>query len=472
MFRNLFEFAASDQEYRDLILGLRPPQMGLEMELKDIPSDLNDEQRSIFKSILESKDYYLLWGPPGTGKTSRMIKHLVRHIYNHTEENVLLLAYTNRAVDEICEAILSIAPLYRGQILRIGSKYAVNSRQSEFLLQVQLAKIDNRKELLDFLKSKRIYLGTVSSIQGKRELFKILRFDRVIIDEASQILEPNLIGLLSNFKQIIFVGDHRQLPAVVAQNIRKSKIHDPELQAIGLTDTRNSLFERLYLSCLKNEWYHAIGQLSVQGRMHEEVMKFVSEKFYNGRLKVFKDNPALQIDTRLSRENSSLESRTIFIPVEGNETKLHSKTNDNEAEIAVHVAKMIYDEYNIQDIEFNISTLGIITPFRAQIALIRKKIEKDAPELKEITVDTVERYQGGARDVIIYSFCLNHISQFEAISSISDEGVDRKLNVALSRAREQVILIGNPSILKKNTLYKELISSYVKVDPKQLSDTN
>jgi DNA replication ATP-dependent helicase Dna2 len=106
-------------------------------------------------------------------------------------------------------------------------------------------------------------------------------------------------------------------------------------------------------------------------------------------------------------------------------------------------------------------SIGIITPYKAQIALIRKCMEKLPQEItKKITVDTVERYQGGARDIVIISFCVNKLSQLETLVSLSHEGVDRKLNVALTRAKEQIVLIGNRELLSANKVYKDLIDSY------------
>ncbi|HRO73567.1 MAG TPA: C-terminal helicase domain-containing protein [Saprospiraceae bacterium] len=115
--------------------------------------------------------------------------------------------------------------------------------------------------------------------------------------------------------------------------------------------------------------------------------------------------------------------------------------------------------------EINEMSVGIITPYRAQIALIRQYLEKHLPDmLPLITVDTVERYQGGARDIIIISMCINKLSQLDNMVSLSQEGVDRKLNVALTRAKEQIVIIGNEDLLSNNVMYNKLINSYHKLD--------
>ncbi|MDX1667706.1 MAG: C-terminal helicase domain-containing protein, partial [Saprospiraceae bacterium] len=102
-------------------------------------------------------------------------------------------------------------------------------------------------------------------------------------------------------------------------------------------------------------------------------------------------------------------------------------------------------------------SIGIITPYRAQIALIKKTLETHGIDKTDLTIDTVERYQGGARDIILISLCTNSVDQLASLVSLSEEGVDRKLNVALTRAREHLVLLGNPDLLSVNPLYKALI---------------
>jgi DNA replication ATP-dependent helicase Dna2 len=106
---------------------------------------------------------------------------------------------------------------------------------------------------------------------------------------------------------------------------------------------------------------------------------------------------------------------------------------------------------------FSKNSIGVITPYRAQIAQIQEVLHTKEINSKLITIDTVERYQGGARDIIILSLCTNSERQMDSLVSLSEEGVDRKLNVALTRARQQVIILGNPSVLKTNEIYRKLM---------------
>ena len=108
-------------------------------------------------------------------------------------------------------------------------------------------------------------------------------------------------------------------------------------------------------------------------------------------------------------------------------------------------------------------SIGVITPYRAQIAQIQAALQSRNFDVSKITIDTVERYQGGARDVILLSLCTNEASQLSSLVSLSEEGVDRKLNVALTRARRQLVVVGNAEILRGSEIYRKFIDAY-KVD--------
>ena len=132
-----------------------------------------------------------------------------------------------------------------------------------------------------------------------------------------------------------------------------------------------------------------------------------------------------------------------------------------EAALAADIAVSVWKKYRNS---FDVGrTLGIITPYRSQIALIKKELEKrNIDDLLGITVDTVERYQGSERDVIIYSFCVNNESQLQTLPNLTEEDgviIDRKLNVVLTRSRKRTIIIGNPDLLRMNPIYNRLLDS-------------
>lgn len=467
MYRSIFEFASTPNEFRSLILGGRPPETPSEKALV-VDEELTKEQGGLLERMVNSKDYFLLWGPPGTGKTSKMIKHLARFVMEESRENILFLAYTNRAVDEICEAILSLDTDNPNAFIRIGSRYACDPAYIPFLLDQRVRTIKRRDDIHKLISEQNIFVSTVSSITNRTELFMLKQFDTVVIDEASQILEPMLIGLLSRFRRFILVGDHKQLPAVVRQNSAESIIENNHLKDAGITNLSMSLFERLYIQAFNNGWTHALGILSAQGRMHESLMQFPNEQFYEGQLKTLEKLALLRADRNLDHtsdlEEFICKQRMIYIPTDVDGYN-NWKTNIHEAQKVKWIIRSIIQIYRLNGLNLSASTIGVITPYRAQIAQIKNELESlELEEVKHITVDTVERYQGGARDIIILSLCTNRLSQLESLVSLSASGVDRKLNVALTRAREQIFILGNEEILTSNATYKRLIEGYSRLD--------
>jgi len=468
MYRSLFTFAQQPEEQRTLLLAQRPPRPPREGSLM-VSGELTPEQKGIFQAILRSEEYFLLWGPPGTGKTSIMLKHLVGYWYEQTDENIVILAYTNRAVDEICAAISSYSPALRKAYLRIGSRYSTDPRFRDRLLSRQTENIDTREGLRRLIQRHRIIVGTVSSVANKSELFSLKRFDRVLIDEASQILEPILVGLLPYFRHFTLIGDHKQLPAVVVQPPESSQVRVEELHEIGLYNLRNSLFERLYKRCLENEWTWAYAQLSHQGRMHRDLMAFPNQFFYEGKLNVLPTSVqahqqqiaelAVPLDQDLDGLPRELAmQRMVFLPTPADVSSLTRKTNLHEANLIAELIECFRGLYQ-ED-----ASIGVITPYRAQIAQIRQVLEQQGLDNEQITIDTVERYQGGARDIILISLCTNTRDQLEAMVSLSEEGIDRKLNVALTRARQHLVIVGNPELLRENEVYRELIQYCANLD--------
>lgn len=466
-YKGLYNWAQSPPGKRQLLLGKRPPKTATPKDI-EWPDLLTDKQGEILNQMLGAEEYFLLWGPPGTGKTSVMLHHFVRHLMEETTENMMLLAYTNRAVDEICESIERISDDIKDQYLRIGSTYGAHADYQGQLLQNAIKGINNRKDLKSLIASRRIFVGTVASVVGKTELFKLKSFDRLIIDEASQILEPLLVGLLPRFPKWVLIGDHRQLPAVVTQSNSLATIKDKFLIKNGFTHLGQSLFERLYLHAQEKKWDWAFAQLSHQGRMHEDIMSFPAQFFYTNQLEclpegtparerqttplVWKLPPAANI-----LEQKLLKNRFVFFPTDIDWESATQKTNQHEARLLIDLIKAFQRlmEHNGQPLEKG--KIGIITPYRAQIAQIRSLMNEENMNPEDFTIDTVERYQGGARDIILISLCINSPRQLESFSALSKEGIDRKLNVAMTRAREHLVILGNAGILERSEIYRRLM---------------
>jgi len=465
MYRGLLEWAGAEKTRRELVLGWVAP------------GRVESIGTSILNQIISSQNYFLLWGPPGTGKTSVMLRDLAAWVLRDTTDNLLLLAYTNRAVDEICEALDSIGGDIRQQYIRIGGKHSTAERFREQLLTGKIAEAKNRTELRAVLESHRIFVSTVASFSQNEGLLRLKKFQRLIVDEASQILEPHLIGLLTRFDHFILIGDHRQLPAVTTQRTDSTVVADADLHGIGLMDLRDSYFERLYRRCQEQGWHWAYGQLDRQGRMHTDIMDFPNRYFYGGHLKTLVEVPDEQhyqhqplwydlsgFDPFLEKVFS--EKRVVFLATAAEEALPGQKTNRSEADQSARIALFFKNLYEVNGKEWHpTKTLGIITPWRAQIAQIRASLNAVGLNPDDITVDTVERYQGGAREVIIVSTCINSESQLASLVNLSSEGVDRKFNVALTRAREHVVVLGNADLLRKDERYRAFVEEYgIKLD--------
>ncbi len=456
MYLGLSAFMDASQERKDLLLGKRTPLFN-EDEMSKNAHFIDDFERVATKAVA-SKDYFLLVGPPGTGKTSRALRRMVEKFYARPETQILLLAYTNRAVDEICASLDTIVPVV--DYIRIGSELSCDERYRKHLVENVLASCQKRKDVRDCLSACRVYVGTVASLSSKTELFKLKRFDVAIVDEATQILEPQLLWILSAKSsdgrdavgKFVLIGDHKQLPAVVLQRKEESEVHDEGLRKIGLYNLKDSLFERLYRLHLSETHSWALDMLCRQGRMHPDVAFFPNKAFYEGRLE----------PVGLPHQQEEIKAPVQFVPSSRDTESLSGKTNRHEAKMVADWAERVWKEAP-EAFDPN-HTLGIITPYRSQIALIKKELQaKGIPALSEVSVDTVERYQGSERDVILYSFCVNYRYQLKFLPNLTEENgvqIDRKLNVALTRARKRLVIVGVPELLRENPIYARLIKVY------------
>lgn len=460
--RGLHRFVTADEERRDLLLGQREPRRDKSLRLTTAYNPSYDE---ILLKSKQARDYFLLVGPPGTGKTSMALKFMVLEELADDNAAILLMSYTNRAVDEIC-GMLEDAGL---DYMRIGGEYSCDPRFRNRLLEFVMRETPRLDAIKKKIEGARIIVGTTSMMQARPFVFAIKHFTLAVIDEAGQILEPDIIGLLSeNIGRFILIGDHKQLPAVVQQCAEDSAVTEPCLTDIGLTDCRNSLFERLLRAEYSAGRTCFTGVLRKQGRMHPEVAEFPNRMFY-ARERLEPVPLPHQKQEQIGYDISGGDSvdyvlknhRVIFIPSEKCiRPDLSDKVNINEARIVCDIICRIRRFYGER---FDAAkTVGVIVPYRNQIAVIRKELERTGDgSLMDVSIDTVERYQGSQRDVIIYSCTVQRLFQLEFLTANSFvEGnsiIDRKLNVAITRARKQMIMTGNEQILSADTLYRDFI---------------
>ena len=470
--KSLHQFITSNDRKRALLLGGRKPEADTSLRLsRSYHPDYDD----VLLRAKQSSDYFLLIGPPGTGKTSMALRFMVEE----AEGDLLLMSYTNRAVDEICAMLDDAGRDY----LRIGNETSCDPRFKSHLLEYKLSENAKLDDIRQYMETVSIVVGTTSMLQARPFIFQLKNFSLCIVDEASQILEPGLVGLLisDSIKRFILIGDHKQLPAVVQQSEEESLVDHPLLTAIGITNCRQSLFERLLhweRHCQRSQF---IGILRKQGRMHPDIAAFPNLMFYpNEQLEPVplkhQTDTSLHYDLESNDVVDDLlkQHRLLFIHSENpqqngitEDSNFSDKTNPAEARI---VADLLYRIHRFYGDSFNPDkTVGVIVPYRNQIAMIRQEIEKlKLHQLEQISIDTVERYQGSQRDVIIYSFTVSRPYQLDFLTSncFIEEGrtIDRKLNVAITRARKQLIMTGNATLLCRNAIFKQLIASTKYVD--------
>lgn len=488
--RQVMSFLWTTEERRQLVLAERKPKIDTGVERLIDHGVMNE----MVEREMAAKDLFLLVGPPGTGKTSFGLMSILREELAHEGHAVLLLSYTNRAVDEICSKLEKDGLEY----LRIGPMYSCDEKYRGRLLS--MIEFRNVEEVRVAIREARIIVGTTSSIGCSTGLFKVKRFDLAIVDEASQILEPSILGVMSattktgNLENVpsvgrfVLIGDERQLPAVVQQRREQSVVVDEELRAIGLVDTRESFFGRMIRRYGNDA--SLVYRLTRHGRMHPEVAAFCNKHFYGGTLKAIPlEHQKRELDLKPDAYRDSLRRelasrRTMFIDSHSNKEEAgenavdeQGKVNMKEAKIVARVAKEVLIVWRNAGKKLKAdSTLGIVVPYRNQITAIRGQLlllafgdEELTAMARDMTIDTVERLQGSEREIVIYGFTVSSFGQLEFLKEsqyVETDGtiVDRKLNVALSRAREQLIVIGDKRTIGSVKLYADLVKELGEVE--------
>lgn len=459
VYRGLHALLSAPVDRRSLLMMQRRPAVDTSRKLKGDYGEFND----LVLRTRQADDLFLIIGPPGTGKTSFGLMNTLREALTDDGSSVLLMAYTNRAVDEICSKLVEA----HIDFIRIGSDTACDPAYTDSLIDRRAQDCADVSSVREMIARQRVFTGTVASVGARISLFDIKQFDLAIIDEASQILEPWLAGLFAAardgipaIKKIVMIGDQKQLPAVVQQRPSQSRVDDRDLQKIGLFDCRDSLFERMLrrYGSDKSVTY----MLRRQGRMHRDIADFPNKVFYGGMLTEANEwqrtvpLTAVNTDDRLTAAISS--SRIAFINVKGGDN-CGDKSNIAEARLIARMVERILAMYPDKAAA---DAIGIIVPYRNQISAIRAEMMRLAiPACEDITVDTVERFQGSQRPCIIYGFTVSRPYQLDFLTDnifVQDGAeIDRKLNVAMTRAQERLILVGNSDLISTVPLFGRLV---------------
>lgn len=471
LYSAMHSFLSAPKRRRDLILSQRAPETDTSRKIKGDYGTFNE----LAIRAKQAKDLFLIIGPPGTGKTSYGLVNLLKEELLEDGTNVLLLSYTNRAVDEICSKLVEIKeedPSF--DFIRIGSDLSCTPEYRKFLLSTRCANAQSGNEVNKAIGACRVFCGTTASLNASMSLFSLKHFSLAIIDESSQILEPHLIGFLSavnngkeSIDKFVLIGDHKQLPAVVQQVPEESVVTEPELNKINLRDCRLSLFERLLIQFKTDSGYDErfVYMLTKQGRMHKDIAEFPNFAFYGNKLDIVPLDHQLLPTKKVESDNgivNLLTSRRIaFIASESPRLSPSVKINSIEAQMIASTVRAIFE---LTKDKFDPDkTVGVIVPYRNQISTVRNAIDKfRIPVLHGITIDTVERYQGSQRDYIIYGFTIHQLHQLNFLTNnvFEEDGmlIDRKLNVAMTRARLNLVMIGNPLLLEKNATFSKLMN--------------
>lgn len=478
-------------ELRDLIYSGK--QFGnLSLPFMSFPY-LNKDQEIAVNKVLCAKDVAIIHGPPGTGKTTTLVEAIYETL--RREPQVLVCAQSNMAVDWISEKLVD-----RGvNVLRLGNPSRVNDKMLSFTYERrfeshpsypdlwsvrkvirQLHKdkkhTDSWHQKMDRLKSRATELeirinndifssaNVVAStlVGSSSHLLAGMKFSSLFIDEAAQALEAATWIPIRRAGRVILAGDHCQLPPTV-------KSYHAMKEGLGV-----SLMERIaknHPECVK--------LLTMQYRMHQEIMNFSNNWFYDGMMTASPDvkyrsildfdKPLEWIDTGALSENKDYETlcdNTTY-PFSESVAGNFGKINKDEGLVVLIALQKYIEQISINRILEEKLDIGIISPYRAQTEFLKKLIKHTPffkPIKKLISVNTVDGFQGQERDIIIVSMVRSNDEG--NIGFLNDL---RRMNVAMTRARMKLIMIGNTKTLSHHRFYRELIHSISKSDNGYLS---
>ncbi|QGN06471.1 AAA family ATPase [Halorhabdus sp. CBA1104] len=377
----------------------------------------NPAQDRAVRRAVGAEDFALIHGPPGTGKTytlATLVDALVER-----GQRVLLSAFTNRAVDNAVEALLEQGV---SNVVRMGTETGVR----DDLQHVRLDPAGDPDERATTLTDAPVVAATTATC-GSR-IMREQDFDVAVIDEAGQLTEPGALAAVARADRFVLVGDHQQLPPVVRS----------EGDVTGdAADLSQSLFERLI------DAHPAAGVLlDRQYRMAQRIQAYSSREFYDGQLRPANGAIAGQSLGDLDGADpsalpTSLRDRVAFIDPDG---RAEGNTNPTEAQT---VAETV-DSYLAAGLDP--TDVGVIAPYRAQVAEIGQRVPEG------VTVDTVDRFQGSSKEVIVVSFVATGSLEGPIFEDY------RRINVALTRAKRALVLIGDADALSTDERYGRMVA--------------
>lgn len=443
-----------------------------------VSHNLNETQNHTLNLIINSRNFFVVHGPPGTGKTT-LITETIRELVKQNEK-ILICTSSNLAVDLLTEKCLAeslnivrlgnpvrISPsLYESTLDKKIERHEyfseIKKYKKEAIEKIKKARTfkrnfgkkeyNERKELLreakdlyslirktqeiivsDIFEKSSIVACTLTGIYLSNKYLKNINFDTIFIDESSQALEPlcYLPILLAPRNRIVFVGDPMQLPPTIFSNRKADE---------GLKIT---FFEKL-LNKFKN-FNNKTQFLNIQYRMNTQIVGFSNEYFYESKLLTNHKNAELSLEINKINKNIHI----IFIDTAGTdfiESKDESDSISNLEEAKLLIT--ILNKYYIGNF-----TVGILSPYKAQINLIERLLHENKINNNSIECNTIDSFQGREKDCIILSLTRSNYNN--EIGFLEDT---RRLNVAITRAKQELIIIGDSETIQTNFYYKQLIS--------------
>ena len=497
---NMTSWKFEKRQIRDIILHTEKPTLGENVQFNFEDTTLNDSQRLAVKYSMREEEFYLIQGPPGTGKTKTSIEIIRQHI--KLGKKVLVSADSNMAVDNIMLGILKDLEVIRigespkilpeiqehtlGKVIEGHIRYGHIKKALERITELrelqrketvpsrnnakgishfQLLKLAERGQEefgidKDTIKSMANWIklqGRIKTLQKDIDEIKTkiikdsinrasvicttnsnanspyisdIEFDLVLIDEAGQSTEPSCLIPISRAKKVIMVGDHKQLP--------------PTILSEKADELSISLFERMF-----GKVRHTM--LNTQYRMNPLINEFPSGEFYDNQLKSGQGTE----DHEISKSNKIFEKPVTFIEVKGKEEKKKGATsyyNSDESEVVFELVR----KYSRKGIDND--DIGIISPYLGQVRILKE-------QMPFIEVNSVDGFQGREKNMIILSLVRsNKNNQMGFLKDL------RRLNVALTRARNELVVIGNPDTIKSNKTYNNFLN-FVKEKGTYVSET-
>ena len=425
---------------------------------------LNVSQQEAVNQVLWAKDVAVVHGPPGTGKTTTLVEAIYETLRRETQ--VLVCAQSNMAVDWISERLVD----HGVPVLRIGNPTRVNDKMLSFTyerlfeahpdypelwsvrktirqlreqrkrgesMHQKLARLRERAEELEMRIREALFaearVVACTLVGADNKILVGQHFPTLFIDEAAQALEPACWIAIRRAGRVILAGDHQQLPPTV-------KCYDALRQGLGVT-----LMERIVQNLPS-----VVTLLTTQYRMHEQIMQFSSQEFYDGNVEAHpsvRHRSILDLDSPIQWVDSP--SPEAFVGA------THGRINKEEAQLTIDTLRNYIEKIGRERYIEERLDVGIISPYRLQAQYIRSLIKHDdqlRPLRQTITVQTVDGFQGQERDIVLIS--LVRSNEHGQIGFLSDL---RRMNVAMTRARMKLIIVGHRATLAHHPFYRRLL---------------